>query len=214
MSDLALLLKNNSDIDIIALTETWLNDEWQNETIDLQGYRILRKDRQNSKRGGGVLLYVKDELSLQPLNTEFHNSNCEIVRGLIRIGTANCLIGCAYRPPNSTDEENFSLFHSITEMCVRHPNARLILVGDFNFPHIDWKSNVFPNSSKLLEKLLQDCLLQQHVLQPTRFDKILDLVLTSKIRASEIEIEHLPPLGKSDHDCPSIKLAASALDLI
>jgi len=46
--------------DIFNITETWWDGsyDWR---IGMGGYRLFRKDRQG-RRGGGVALYVKDQL--------------------------------------------------------------------------------------------------------------------------------------------------------
>ena len=51
----------------IGITETWSKSDIDNSELDLKGYTMFRKDRENQKtRGhgaGGVLLYVKEELN-------------------------------------------------------------------------------------------------------------------------------------------------------
>ena len=43
---------------LIALTETWLDVNFEDKELGLEGYNIFRKDRQG-KRGGGVLMAIK-----------------------------------------------------------------------------------------------------------------------------------------------------------
>ena len=53
------------------------------------------------------------------------------------------------------------------------------IIGDFNFPGIDWVNlGADVTGSKFLD-LNQDCFLTQDILKPTRYDNILDLVLLS-----------------------------------
>jgi len=51
--------------DIIGIMETWWDSscDW---SIGMGGYRLFRKDRQG-RRGGGVTLYVKDQLECMEL---------------------------------------------------------------------------------------------------------------------------------------------------
>jgi hypothetical protein len=78
-------------------------------------------------------------------------------------------------------------------------------MGDFNFPAINWKSYTTRGSSlasSFLE-LTSNCSLYQHVLFPTRYragnkPSLLDLVFTDS-KHNILNIEALPPLGKSDH---------------
>lgn len=53
--------------DMIAVTETWLNDNISDEELADDNYNIFRRDRDliqtKKKDGGGVLLLVRDNLS-------------------------------------------------------------------------------------------------------------------------------------------------------
>ena len=55
-----------NQFDVIALTETWLNNSITDYEVIPNGYQIFRKDRSTGKRGGGVLLAVKDSISTEP----------------------------------------------------------------------------------------------------------------------------------------------------
>jgi hypothetical protein len=49
----------NSSPNIIALIETWLDAEIHNNMIELNNYKLFRKDRING-RGGGVCIYENE----------------------------------------------------------------------------------------------------------------------------------------------------------
>ena len=51
------------------------------------------------------------------------------------------LIGLVYRSPNSSDINNDKLLHLLRGFSYVHPHTHLLLMGDFNFPHIDWCNN-------------------------------------------------------------------------
>lgn len=55
-------LLNNSNINFLGLTETWLSSSSPEAVITMWDYRVFRKDRDRGK-GGGVLLYVKNPLN-------------------------------------------------------------------------------------------------------------------------------------------------------
>ncbi|KAM4612748.1 LOW QUALITY PROTEIN: contactin-4 [Polymixia lowei] len=82
---------------------------------------------------------------------------------------------------NKRGEALNELYHHISEQQTAHPDAFLILAGDFN--HADLKS-VFPK-------------MHQHIDFPTRGNNTLDLVYTSQRRA--YKAFPLPHLGASDH---------------
>ena len=47
------------NIDVLGVAESWTNDKILDAEIAISGYEMFRKDRMD-KRGGGVLLYVKE----------------------------------------------------------------------------------------------------------------------------------------------------------
>jgi hypothetical protein len=52
--------------DIIALTESWATDQVSDSELHLTGYDLFRCDRPHSCKGGGVLLYVNNQLVATP----------------------------------------------------------------------------------------------------------------------------------------------------
>ena len=51
--------------DIVGVTESWAREEVDEAELSIGGYVLFRKDRsyEVERRGGGVLLYVREELS-------------------------------------------------------------------------------------------------------------------------------------------------------
>jgi len=118
------------------------------------------------------------------------------------------IIGSVYRSPS----ENIS--NSTTELCdliSKVSNTKptyLVIIGDFNYPRIQWFSNPILVSNcheQLFVDTIHQLALNQLVSQPTRFrpgtePHLLDLLLTNE--ASMVEsIEYCSGLGKSDHVC-------------
>ena len=52
---------DSSSASILAISETWLDANVRDEEVAVQGYSILRRDR--NRHGGGVLLYIRDSLA-------------------------------------------------------------------------------------------------------------------------------------------------------
>ena len=66
------------------------------------------------------------------------------------------LIGICYRPPDSTkinDEALFNLFDKVSSKDV-------IIMGDFNYPHLDWNSDLINNSNPFVDCLNDNFLYQ------------------------------------------------------
>ena len=62
---------------VIALTETHLSEDIEDNEIDIKGWSLFRSDRK-SRKCGGTILYVKEGI---PVTEEsgFSNSYCEII---------------------------------------------------------------------------------------------------------------------------------------
>lgn len=58
--DIKLIIEE-TDVDIVTITETWLVSDIMNSELYLNGYCTIRKDRNDimKKRGGGVILFIK-----------------------------------------------------------------------------------------------------------------------------------------------------------
>lgn len=51
----------NSAIDVICISETWLNESISDNLVSLNGYKLFRSDRK--ELGGGVSIYIRDCIS-------------------------------------------------------------------------------------------------------------------------------------------------------
>ena len=75
-----------------------------------------------------------------------------------------------------------------------------IIMGDFNHGHIQWNSL---ESTGIEDQqflfLIQDSFLTQHVLEPTRGENVLDIVLSSQKELVD-NVKIFEPLGNSDHN--------------
>ena len=108
------------------------------------------------------------------------------------------LVGVLYRPPKSDhrrDQELFELMRKSDSVKCTHK----LIVGDFNFPTIDWDNFQFqPCCDDFIDTIL-DLNLSQHVLKPTRNEAILALIFSSDSNlVSNVDI--IEPLGMSDHN--------------
>ena len=163
----------HSYINIFGVTETWLSHHIYDNEILPFGYTIYRKDRDS--RGGGVLLAVNKKFSsslvpsppdIEVITTRFHNPNPFII----------CV---TYIPPNSGEGYHHSLSNYFTELSKEL--CPIILIGDFNFPDIDWATlqGTSSTSNRFCELLFQ-LNFTQLIDQPTHIHgNILDLVITN-----------------------------------
>ena len=184
--------------DIIGITETWAREEVSNSELELQGYAMFRKDRENQKTtghgAGGVLLYVNnniDALIREDLkNDKFKESIwCEIQHEKGKI-----IIGVCYRSPDSDKDKDIGLCELIA-LASRKP---VMIMGDFNY-HINWDTLEGERSSdKSFMDFVNDCFMMQLITEPTRGDRTLDLLLTTEENIIE-NVSVGEPFSTSDH---------------
>ena len=121
------------DLGIIGLVETWLKDK-PHDYFNLTGYNLEFQNRAN-KGGGGVCLYVRNDIKYQVRN-DFqdikHPDNVEsIFIEIERPFSKNILICNMYRPPDQDINEFNNFIDSILTKATR--NQKIIyLMGDFN----------------------------------------------------------------------------------
>ena len=73
-------------------------------------------------------------------------------------------------------------------------------MGDFNHGHIQWKSlEITVGEDQQFLFLIQESFLTRHMLEPTRGENVLDIVLSlQKELVDNVKIHE--PLGNSDHN--------------
>ena len=158
---------------------------------------MFRKDRDfNEKtKGGGVLLYIKSHLNAVEI---CENKNTETVWINLHITKEKEItIGVCYRTPSISNQNENILFDTIKRMTKKS----CIVMGDFNFPDIDWCQLVARAKGEEFLDLTLDSYLHQNVTKPTRGENILDLVgllSSDKDLVSELEIHC--PVANSDHN--------------
>ena len=194
------ILSSDLKPDLIIVTETWCNQSINNAMLNIPGYNIdpdLRCDRLDTTNGigGGIIIYVRDGLTVL-YNDDIKSSFNQYCRFNVKLGQTNKYVEliAVYRSPNS-DSENDSKLCELIENCSEH----CIIVGDFNFPKIDWISKSADNKGKDLLRICEEKHLDQLVDFKTHIKgNILDLVLTNT--ENVINIRSVGRLGKSDHE--------------
>ena len=204
ISELQLVV-NQINPDIVLLTETWLNQTINNAAISIDGYDIvpdLRCDRGETAGGvgGGLLVYVKREIRLVPLDaTSRFYQHC---RFQILTGGEKLNFILIYRPP-STGTDNTELLYDLVESVGRNT----FIIGDFNMPGINWVTDTA--SGRGGRRLLQAATgagLAQLVEGPTHTKgNLLDLILTDMPHVV-LNVKDEGRLGNSDHIMISAEL--------
>lgn len=170
----------------------------------IKNYNMFYLNLDNNE-GRGLLMYIHEEINAEEvkLETNFEENL------FVKIKTSkneSILVGLIYRSPSENSNEKNEQLRKLINEAVNMDNAHLLLMGDFNYPNIDWDLLLVKGEQSEEQKFmdcLQDNFLFQHVNRPTRWrgtnePSVLDLIITADDRAIE-EIEYQSPLGKSDH---------------
>ena len=85
------------DIDphIIGITESWANTDITDAELGLTGYVMFRRDRMG-RRGGGVILYVKEYIQAYEIKLERKADYDDAVWCKIVSGNSKLTIGLVY----------------------------------------------------------------------------------------------------------------------
>ena len=189
------LIALNSQPDVIAITESWTHPGIPNSYLNIPNYNIAsRHDRNDTHngRGGGILIYVKDELQTAEVANQSPFNQYACIQ--IPISTNQILTFCVvYRSPNSTSNNNQLLIEAL--QTVKNP---AIVVGDFNYPLAKWEMLSGCTDSQQLIDLSLDKFWTQFVDFGThQSGNILDLVFAEAGMIGEVRDEG--QMGNSDH---------------
>ena len=188
LDDLQVVAENNG-VDIMCITESWLNDDIPDDPLCIPHFIGPFRNDRKERLGGGVLVYVKNSIKVNhcaELQSNDHESIWVTLHpNKLPRSVSSIAIGVIYHPPGAN---NYNLYnhicHSVDTILKKHPNAGIVILGDFN----SFKENSMRN--------LYD--LKQIVKSNTRGNKILDKIFTNLDQFYN-EPKILPPLGRSDH---------------
>ena len=187
---------HETSLHIIMVTGSWTREEIKDAELKLENYEIIRNDRLQ-QRGGGSLIYYRKDVSVSGLPEMTNVDGTETVWCKMHGSGAELVVGVCYQKPSAVDEEERALHQMISLACEKYNDV--MICGDFNHRTINWETLHSEAEGRRFLELLMDCFLTQHVMEPTRGEITLDLVLTTnphiidKMLVSE-------PSGPSDHN--------------
>ena len=191
---------------IIGVTESKLDDSILNEEIKIEGYDLLRCDR--NRHGGGVACYIKQNICYKKKNI-FDNQLENIIFDILLPKIKPFTVGIFYRPPNQND---FLKIMSNKLDTIRSEHKEIYILGDFNINLYFNNSYVFnkkhnishiqmPPMVKQYKELCSTSGLKQIINVPTCItcytSTLIDHILTNS--SSNISQSGLIDTGISDH---------------
>ena len=179
---------------LIGITESKLDNSVLDGEINIEGYSIIRSDR--NRHGGGVACYIRSDISFN-IRSDFTDDIENIFFDILLPKLKPILVGIVYRPP---DQSGF-----LNKLSSSIANAKFFdlyeayILGDFNINLIS--KNTISNSSKRYNEFCAMHGLKQLIKSPTRVTEntssLLDHILTnSQDKISQVGVMDI---GLSDH---------------
>ena len=199
---------DSSEADIIIATETWLTPDQADGEIGMPGrfcrdYKIHRRDREGTTKGGGVFVAVRNCPELTSTRQTELETDCEIVWVRVDVKGVKSLFVAGFYRPHAHDRESAQQLRDSINRITNRTKSHIWIAGDFNYPGIDWERNDIkascphPALHTDFLNLLDETSLTQVVKTATRDNNTLDLFLTSNSTLVN-RVQIIP--GISDHD--------------
>lgn len=175
---------------IVVLTESWLSSETPDSAVDLNGYSVIRKDR--NSHGGGILCYVRSTFSVCVIHDHevpsLPSSDSEFLCFYLK--EPHVVVIAVYHPfwdNVSAHNASISVISGLIDFAfIKYGSSlHVILCGDFNGLRTH-----FGTLSVLLR-------LSPVVNFSTRGSNTLDQIFVNF--ATEQKASSFPPFGCSDH---------------
>ena len=199
------IMAQHSNPAIISIGETWLNDNDDSLELLIDNYSLVRKDR--GSRGGGVLVYIRNDLNFQRLVNLENDGTESIWISVMHPDRKKSLFGFYYRSPsmNNTDLQKWmtSLDESLNLANCLNPWT-INLLGDFNAKNKLWfNEGINDNAGIILQTITDKYRLSQLVSSPTRITdtsrSLLDLFFSDS-PSLVIDTYTLPTFYSCDHN--------------
>lgn len=185
-----------NDYDIFLVSESWLGAEVEDDFVSIGGYDLVRDDRVG-RRGGGVCMYIKNDLKFELI--ELGQYSYEQLWIKLTISKKRYCVGVVYRTIETSVSEFLDsfeeVFFNIVPVC-----DHVLCMGDINIDLLDLDDN----GTKKFNSLIDDLNLQQLISEPTRLsltkNSLLDIVICSKdTEIGSSGVEYLNNL-RTDHE--------------
>ena len=188
------LRMDSQTLDILALSETRLDNTFTDYAVSIEGYSLVRRDRCRS--GGGVAIYIRNVIEYK-IRSDLSDPDLEFLCIEIqKPKTKPFLLSNWYRPPN-TSIELFDKFEVLLGK-IEAENIESNILGDLN---CDMMAISPANETKHLIELCESFQYAQLIKEPTRVTSssksLIDLFLTNE--PDKFVTSGVSHIGCSDH---------------
>ena len=179
-----------NDIHVLGIGETWLDDSVNDTEIAVDGYRLIRNDR--NRHGGGVMFFVSDNISYKQVNFP---SSIESIWITVDINKKLHTIGDTYRPPRS----NSDYFESMMDV-IEQANSicdNLIILGDLNYDYKTSGNTVSCPVHQIENMFGMKQLVQSYTRETITSSTLIDVILSNV--PDQHATTRVLPVSMSDH---------------
>ena len=189
-------------LDVLCITESWLNCYVHDSMLNTDGYNIIRADRTASSgksTGGGIIVYYKNTLNLSALpEYTLCTPNAEIMWLTLQLKqTRPQYIGVVYRPPDGDYNTLLdTLQEQLTNLNVR--NCDRMVIGDMNVDLLKPREPKTRCYIDLYKRLGLTSLIKGITHHGTLHDSSIDHIVVN--RAEMFEHHGIVDINASDHN--------------
>lgn len=160
---LILLQSLTVKFSVLAITETWIDETFNQSVPQIPGYSSLSKPR-IGKKGGGLALYIKNDLKYKVVefNDSARYSDFEFL--FIDLTDRQARVGVIYRPPNTNIDSFNEQYNSMLHQAASTKKT-VIITGDFNINLLNFEDHT--GTEKFLENSFSN-FLHPCITRPTR----------------------------------------------
>ena len=186
----ALKILITGNLDILVITETKLDESFPSEQFNIEGFSLpIRFDR--NINGGGIMIYIRDDISSKELKLQSTTTNLEGIFMEINLRNKKWLLFGGYNNTKANIMDYLSkLGRNLDTHLGKYEN--ILLVGDFNSEINETSMNEFLDVYNL-KNLIKDSTCFKNPLRPS----CIDLMLTNRIRS--FQNSQTIETGISDH---------------
>lgn len=176
-------------IEAYMISETWLNDSFNNNEIFSSHFNIFRSDNVPSlstkSRGGGVLIAVNEKFKIIKEAVQYNTKLTDAVCVYANIYDSKFLLCCIYVSPSCSENEYTKLYDFLLAIIdALDCGYKIFISGDFNLPSYvhEFESRATAmrsNSVNGFLNFLDQSQLKQFNLIKNQSGRILDLVLSN-----------------------------------
>ena len=186
---LKCIMKGN--LDILVITESKLDSSFPSQQFAIEGYALPYRIDRDAGCGGGVLIYVREDIPCREFTNHAIDNNIEGIFLEINLRKTKWLLFGGY----NHNKSNITNFLSNLGPILDHHMSKfdnILLLGDFNSETTELRMNEFCDTYNL----------QNLIKHPTCFKNSqnpssIDVMLTNKIRS--FQNSQVIETGLSDH---------------